>query len=241
MSSEVAWQDVECGGYSADLEAWEGLASSSEGPILELGSGTGRVCLHLARRGHELWTVDADAELVAATASRAKAEARPVHALQGDIRDLQLDQRFDLVIAPMHVIQMLGGPDMRAAVLRGVADHLRPRGRFAAAIIDGMPEDLETGSPPLPDVREIDGWMYSSLPVDFATDDGRLDLRRVRQAVSPDGDLSESEHIDSLWLLRAAELEAEAELAGMRPAERILVPPADGYVGSTVVVAERSR
>ena len=50
MSAAAAWQDVECGAYSADLEAWERLAAASEGPMLELGSGTGRVCLHLARR-----------------------------------------------------------------------------------------------------------------------------------------------------------------------------------------------
>jgi len=238
-SAAAAWQDTECGAYAADLEAWERVAASSDGPILELGGGTGRVSLHLARRGHELWTVDADAELVAATTSRADVEELPVHALEGNIRDLQLDRSFDLVIAPMHVIQMLGGTDVRADVLRGVCGHLNVDGRFAAAIVDGMPEDLETGSPPLPDVREIDGWVYSSLPVDFATDNGRLDLRRVRQAVSPDGDLSESEHIDSLWLVSATELEAEAEQAGLRPAERIVVPAAGGYIGSTVVVTER--
>jgi SAM-dependent methyltransferase len=237
-SVAAAWQDVECGSYSADLEAWEGLAASTTGPMLELGSGAGRVCLHLARRGHELWTVDEDAELVAATASRARAEELPVHALKGDVRDLQLGRSFDLVIAPMHVLQMLGGRDVRADVLRGVVAHLDAGGRFAAAIVDGMPNDLETGEPPLPDVREIDGWMYSSLPVDFTTDNGRLDLRRVRQTVSPDGDLSESEHIDSIWLLGAAELESEAEAAGMRAVDRIPVPPAGGYIGSTIVLAE---
>jgi SAM-dependent methyltransferase len=239
MSATAAWQEVECGGYSADLEAWEELAASCEGPVLELGCGTGRVCLHLARRGHEVWTIDVEGDLVAATASRAEAEKLPVHALRADLLEARLDRAFALVIAPMHVIQMLGGPEERGAALRGVAAHLRAGGHFAAAIVDGMPQDLESGSPPLPDVREIDGWVYSSLPVDFATDDGRLDLRRVRQAVSPAGELRESEHIDSLWLLTAADLEAEAEAAGMRPAERIPVPPADGYIGSTIVVAER--
>jgi len=239
MSATAAWQEVECGGYSADLEAWEELATSCEGPMLELGCGTGRVCLHLARRGHEVWTIDVEGDLVAATASRAEAEKLPVHALRADVREARLDRAFALVIAPMHVIQMLGGPGERGAALRGVAAHLRAGGRFAAAIVDGMPRDLESGSPPLPDVREIDGWVYSSLPVDFATDDGRLDLRRVRQAVSPGGELRESEHIDSLWLLTASDLEAEAEAVGMRPAERIPVPPADGYIGSTIVVAER--
>jgi SAM-dependent methyltransferase len=239
-SAAAAWQDVECGGYSADLEAWEGLAASCSGPILELGSGTGRVCLHLGRRGCEVWTVDADPELVAATASRASAEGLPVHALQADIRDLWLERSFDLVIAPMHVIQMLGGPEVRAELLRGAVCHLDSGGRFAAAIVDGMPRDLETGSPPLPDVREIDGSVYSSLPVDFATDDGRLDLRRVRQIVSPDGDLTESEHVDSIWLLGAEELEAEAEAAGMRAADRVLVQSAGGYIGSTIVVTVRT-
>jgi hypothetical protein len=61
----------------------------------------------------------------------------------------------------------------------------------------------------------------------------------VRQAVSPDGELRESEHVDSLWLLTASDLEAEAESAGLRPVERIPVPPADGYVGSTIVVTEQ--
>jgi SAM-dependent methyltransferase len=240
VSSTAAWQDVECGGYSADLEAWETLVDAHEGPVLELGCGTGRVCLHLARRGREIWAIDLDPEFVAATASRAQAEGLPVHAQSGDIRDARLDRAFDLVIAPMHVIQMLGGPTERTAALSAVAAHLREGGRFAAAIVDGMPEDLETGTPPLPDVREIDGWMYSSLPVDFATDDSRLDLRRVRQAVSPDGELSESEHIDSLWVVTASELEQEAAATGMRPAERVAVPPADGYIGSTIVVTERA-
>ena len=90
-------------------------------------------------------------------------------------------------------------------------------------------------------MREIDGWVYSSLPVDFATDDGRLDLRRLRQAVSPDGDLSESEHVDSLRLLSADELEAEAERRRAAAGRAALaIPPTDGYVGSTVVVAGAS-
>jgi SAM-dependent methyltransferase len=240
VSSAAAWQDVECGGYSADLEAWETLVDAHEGPVLELGCGTGRVCLHLARRGHEIWAIDVDPEFVDATASRAQAEELPIHARCGDIRNARLDRAFDLVIAPMHVIQMLGGPTERTTALSAVAAHLGEGGRFAAAIVDGMPEDLETGTPPLPDVREIDGWMYSSLPVDFATDDSRLDLRRVRQAVSPDGELSESEHVDSLWLVTASELEQEANAAGMRPADRVLVPPAGGYIGSTIVVTERA-
>jgi hypothetical protein len=57
--------------------------------------------------------------------------------------------------------------------------------------------------------------------------------------VSPDGSLSEEQHTDRLDALDADALEAEAEASGLRPAGRLEVPPADGYLGSTVVILER--
>ena len=80
--------------------------------------------------------------------------------------------------------------------------------------------------------------MYSSLPVGVATTGGGLELRRLRQAVSPDGSLSEEEHVEHLDALDADELEAEAEAVGLRPADRLVVPSTDGYLGSTIVVLE---
>ena len=46
----VAWHDVECGGYDADLPLWRELAARRGGPVLDVGAGTGRVALDLARR-----------------------------------------------------------------------------------------------------------------------------------------------------------------------------------------------
>jgi SAM-dependent methyltransferase len=237
MSTSVIWHDTECGAYAADLGAWERLASEAGGPILELGCGTGRVALHLARREHEVWAIDIDPEFVATTNQRG--EGLQVRAERADVRELHLGREFPLAIAPMQFMQMIGDAADRAEALGRVAGHLEPGGRVAAAILDGMPEDL-TGAPaPLPDIREVGGRVYSSLPADVIDDGPRLELRRLRQEVAADGDVSESEHAETLWLLDPDTLEAEAEAAGLEPRERIRVPAMSGYIGSVIVVLER--
>jgi len=237
-SPDVIWHDTECGGYAADLEAWGRLASRSDGPILELGCGTGRVALHVARHGHEVWAVDVDADLVATTRERAR--GLPVHTERVDVRRLDLEHKFGLVIAAMQFVQMIGDEAARAEVLRRVAAHLEPGGRLAAAILDGAPGDL-TGAPaPLPDIREVGGRVYSSLPADVIVDGPRLELRRQRTEIAPSGAMAESEHAESLWLLDPTALEGEGRAAGLVPAERVRVPAMNGYIGSVIVVMERS-
>lgn len=239
LSPNVVWHDTECGAYGADLEAWERLVSESGRPILDLGCGTGRVSLHLARRGHEVCAVDVEPALLDAARERAAAEGLRVATECADARRLDLGQEFGLAIAAMQFIQMVGDEAQRAKVLRSVAAHLEPGGRLAAAILDGIPEDL-TGAPaPLPDIREVDGRVYSSLPSDVIADGPRLELHRLRQEVGADGTMVTSEHAESLWLLDPATLEREAEATGLVPRERVPVPAMDGYIGSVIVVLER--
>ena len=240
MSAAVIWHDTECGGYAADLAAWEQLASESGSPILDLGCGTGRVALHLARLGHEVWAVDVDPELLGAARERAATKGLPVHVEQADVRRLDLGHEFALAIAPMQFIQMVGDEPERAGALDHVAAHLEPGGRLAAAILDGMPDDL-TGAPaPLPDIREVDGRVYSSLPADVIADGPRLELSRRRQEVAADGAMAETEHAESLWLLDPGSLEREGRAAGLVPRDRIPVPAMNGYIGSVIVVMERA-
>ena len=240
MSAAAIWHDTECGSYTADLGAWRELASASSGGVLELGSGTGRVALHLARRGHEVWGVDRERELVEVLEERGAAEGLPVRAIEADARRLELDRGFDLAIAPMQFVQMVGDERERDTVLRRAAAHLERGGRLAAALLDGVPHDLDGAPAPLPDVRELRGRVYCSVPVDVAIDGDRLELRRLRQIVSPSGELTEQEHAESLRVLDPEALEEEGEAAGLRPRGRIAVPAADGYVGSVIVVLERS-
>jgi SAM-dependent methyltransferase len=238
MSSTTAiWHDVECASYDADLPLWEELAARQDGPILELGCGTGRVALHLARRGNEVIGLDRNQELLDVLEERADGLNLTGH--RGDARNFELPRQVGLVLAPTHLLQLLPDRAERSECLRSVARALRPGGLFAATIIEEMPEP-DDAPPPLPDVREVDGWVYSSLAVEAAVGPGEIIVRRLRHAVSPAGDLSEEPNEVRIATFPAASLEADAEAAGLRPAGRHEIPATELHVGSLVVLLERS-
>jgi SAM-dependent methyltransferase len=238
-SEAVLWHDVECGAYAADLPLWRELAAAAGGPLLELGCGTGRVALDLAARGHDVTALDSDPELVAALAARARDRGLRVQAEVADARSFSLEREFALAIAPMQVIQLLGGSGARESMLRAVRRGLVPGGLLAGALADpfeGVP--AEDALLPLPDMLERDGWVYSSAPLSVREERGATVIARVRQAVSPAGELTEALAELHLDRLDATQLERAAEPLGFRALPRRQVPPTPAYVGSSVVILE---
>ena len=240
IADTVIWHDVECGSYEADFPLWRDLAAQAGGPILDLGSGTGRIALDLAGRGHDVTAVDADAALTDALAERARERGLRVRAVAADARTLEIPgARFALAIAPMQVVQLFGGTAGRTAALERIRAHLVPGGQFAAAIADPFEgEPPEVVGPPLPDVREQAGWVFQSQPVFLRQVPGGTEIDRVRQAVSPTGELTESYNTIRLDDLAAEELESDGRSAGFRVCPRRSVPGTRDYVGSTVVMLE---
>lgn len=231
------WHDVECGGYSADLPLWEELAAVADGPVLELGCGTGRVALQLARRGHEVVGVDLDAELLAVL--RERGDGLALETVEADAREFALRQPVALALAPTHLVQLLPSAEERVQCLHSVAASLQAGGHFAASILEEMPEP-DDSPPPLPDVREVDGWVYSSLAVEAAVAPDSIVIHRLRQSVSPGGELSEEPNEVRIATFPAAQFEAEAAGVGLVPLRRIEIPPTDIHVGSLVVVLEKA-
>lgn len=235
-TAQVTWHDVENGAYDADLPLWRELAAAVGGPVLDLGAGTGRVAIDLSAHGHQVVALDTDGELLAALAERAP----EVTTVTADARDFGVPATFPLVIAPMQLVQILGGGDGRVAMLERVGAHLKPGGTFAAALAD--PHEAGTGDhtePPLPDMLERDGWVFSSQPVSVREQDGCVVVTRRRQAVSPAGDLTEEVVEVALDVLDADGVESEARSAGLTPLERRVIAETPDHIGSVVVVCRR--
>lgn len=240
-AAPTVWHDLECGSYSEDLPLWEELAAAHPRRIAELGAGTGRVALHLARRGHAVEAIERDAALAAELRRRAAEQDLGVVVREGDVRELVLGHAsHSLVLCPMQLIQQLGGHRGRAAALRRIAACLAPGGVAAFAIVEGGAELASAGGEGLlPDVRERDSWVYSSLPLDIAARNGHLEVRRLRQEVSPDGELTESRHTDVLEVLDGSSVERDGAAAGLASAGRREIGESDLHVGSTVVLLRK--
>ena len=85
---------------------------------------------------------------------------------------------------------------------------------------------------------EEHGWIFSSLPLDVRAVAGGIEVTRLRQLVSPSGELGEEVsrvHLDSL---DPGRFEAEARLAELCLRERLVVAATDDHVGSVISVLE---
>jgi SAM-dependent methyltransferase len=235
----VIWHDLECGGYDADLPLWRELAADAGGFVLDLGAGTGRVALDLARRGCGVVALDRDAELLAALQARARAEDLEVATLCADARAFAAGRSFALCLVPMQTIQLLSGPQDRGRCLDCVRSHLVADGRLAAALADPLEGFVgDVVSLPLPDMGEHDGWVYSSQPVALHREDGATVIERNRQRVAPNGERVEATDLVRLHDLDPAQLEREARAHGLNALPRRHVAATEEHVGSDVVLLQ---
>jgi SAM-dependent methyltransferase len=242
LSEAAIWQDVEFGSYAADLPLWEQLAREAGGTVVELGAGSGRVTLHLARAGYEVLAVERDREL--AEELERRGEGLPIHVVAADfVADPPWPQsgpeNARLVIAPLQVFQLLDERE-RCHVLAAVTEVLTSGGRFAVALVDETTLAEEgVAAAPQPDMRELEGWVYYSEPLWVQVSDRSLRVRRLRERVSPRGDLVRRVHDDLLHRLSPERLAEETERAGLRPLERRRVSSGPDEADSVVVLAER--
>jgi SAM-dependent methyltransferase len=240
MTLDALWHDLECGAYDEDLSLWRALAGGADGPVLDVGAGTGRVSLDLAAGGLAVVALDADASLLEALEHRAA--GLPVETVVADARRFVLPRRFRLVLVPMQTLQLFGGPSGRAAFLRCVLEHLEPGGLLAAALADAMNcFDEERDTPPPPAACEIDGVRYASQLIKVVEDDGRAAIHRLREVDGP-GERNESREA-IVWLDRvtADEVAAEAASLGFLIEPCLSIPETEEYLGSTVVVLRAPR
>jgi len=146
-----------------DVKFYVDEAKASGGSVLEVGCGTGRVLIPVARAGVDITGLDASEAMLTECRARLAKEPRSVSARvtlhHADARDFELGRRFSLVTAPFRVVQHLVTIDEQLRFLDTVKRHLAPKGRLVfdvfnpsfsvLAAADGL-EHEDTPETPLP-------------------------------------------------------------------------------------------
>jgi SAM-dependent methyltransferase len=137
---DAAYYDLAYKRRRQDVRFYVELART--GPVLELGAGTGRVAIELARAGTAVVAVEPVAAMLARAkqkAARLPAQAQAQLTLRrGDARSVRLKRKFPWVIAPFNVFMHLYTRRDLERALATVRAHLAPRGRFAFDVL--MPD-----------------------------------------------------------------------------------------------------
>ncbi len=143
----AALYDLDAGDFDDDLALYENLARRADGPLLELGAGTGRVAIPLARAGFEVWGIDASEAMLARACCKAGEEvAGRLHLAPGDMRDFELERGFALIFAAFGTFHQLITTDEQLACLRCVRSHLAPGGLFVCDLRPLQFESWERGA-----------------------------------------------------------------------------------------------
>jgi SAM-dependent methyltransferase len=109
-------------------------AKATRGAVLEVGCGTGRILLPIARAGAAITGIDESKHMLERCRAKLAAEPAGVRArvklAQNDMRDFEVDETFGLIIAPFRVVQHLTTVDDQLRFLQTVAHHIAPGGRL---------------------------------------------------------------------------------------------------------------
>ena len=140
------WENAQTLGRR-DVPFWSRVASAARGTVLELGCGTGRVSLPLARAGVDLVGIDRSAPMLARAVARARksainpqSAARNPQFIRGDIRALPFRAgSFAAVIAPYGILQSLIRPRDLASTLASVARVVQRGGTFGIDLVPDVP------------------------------------------------------------------------------------------------------
>lgn len=142
-SAYAAMRDLADAPFYLELEKQYG------GPVLEIGCGTGRVLLPVARNGIEIHGVDNSApmlEVLKDNLSREPSFVREKVTLHsGDMRDFRLDRKFRLVTIPFRPMQLLYTVEDQLAALKSAAEHLDDGGILAFDVFYPRFEMLAVG------------------------------------------------------------------------------------------------
>lgn len=214
--------DLEHDDYDEDVELYLGILQTVDGPVLEMGCGSGRLLIPIAEAGHAITGLDSSSEMLARAKKRIAAEANgsAITLHNGDMQDAPdaPGGPFGLVIFSLNALMHLETAADQRSALDAARQSLRPGGYV---IIDTMNPSLEQlqhlisrshleGTWTLDNGAVVDKWSHRE---NFSADQ-ILDTVIWYDTVQSDGAMTRTRTQFLLRYVHPNELEMMLELAG---------------------------
>ena len=219
------YYDLDLLDVSYDAELYQQLAHAAGGPVLELGTGSGRIAVPLALAGHDVLGVDRDPAMLARAEARWEAqrgalERERFQAVVGDFHRLHTERRFGLALIAVNTFLLAEDDGARLGILGTMRDHLRPGG--VAAVEIGTPDAAELARYDrriqhewLREDPETGEQVSKSISADYDEEEHTLELTQVYEwTAAHGGPVGRVAQVDLLHLVSAAHLEQLARQAG---------------------------
>ena len=221
---DAAYYDLIHAHIDDDIGLWQSFAGRTDHPVLEVGAGTGRIALALARAGYEVSGIDPSAAMLAIARQKADDAALDVRLYEGTATDLLLDaEHYGMVLLPADVFLYCADGEEQVATLKALAGALHFNGTLIIdlpgpalsldPVTNGQP--LLTWSGPGPDGQALDQWQVHEDDLAAQT----RWLRVTYETAATDGTVRRFSSEHELRYVYRFEIEYLLRLAGLRLAD----------------------
>jgi len=214
-------------GLLGDVAFYRTLAEEADGAVLEIGCGTGRLTIPMARTGAAVWGVDSSAAMLARLAERLDREPDGVRGrittVHGDAVGLEMGAwrpgGFALVVLPFNLLMLQPGAGTAERLLAAAAAALAPGGRLALDVMNPLMLSAGAERSGIPSPPLIDPWTGASYlkitlagPVD---EDGEQRVHGWYEALGTDGRIDRTDFAFRWRMIPRPRLESLLAAAGL--------------------------
>lgn len=182
--------DIVYADYDPDMEFYVEEARNADGPVLELGCGTGRILIPSAEAGATIIGVDSSRAMLDRALHKVNAlppdVQRRIGLVKGDMRSFRFDEQFALITIPFRAFLHLLQVSDQIVTLRNIHRHLREDGRLVLNFFDPSMEYIVGHSGPIGGALHATGESFvdsrsGNLLIEWATVSYNRELQRIDQ------------------------------------------------------------
>jgi len=159
-------------GEKEDASFYISLAHKHGKKALELGVGTARLAIQLARSGFDVWGIDNSIHMLKAAENKItnlpEEVRRCIHLQYADVRNFNLNEKFDLIYFPSFSFDHLLSRNDQCSALKSIRKHLSSGGAY---VFDLANISIN---------QEKNGWFIQNKQLDDSQTVMRTGFRKVK-------------------------------------------------------------